>query len=242
MRTSLFIFFGAIALALLLVVGWQRVSLTRLRVQNEEFASQLSAQATGAPSITESSEEIERLRRDAQEVHKLRGEVSALRRQIAEMLKLTNEPGRYPGMVVPVADPARGQVQDEVEAQKEEEKRVGIAKLNGLKQWMLAFHKYSEANNGALPESFAQAGGFFDNATTFNLDLDQYEIVYRGPISKLTEPSRTIVIREKEARRAWNGRWTKGYGFADGHSEIHAEASPDFSKWERERTVAPAPP
>jgi hypothetical protein len=49
-------------------------------------------------------------------------------------------------------------------------------------------------------------------------------------------------MREREPTQASIGRWARGYGFADGHSEIHTAPSPDgFADWEKERMVIGIP-
>ena len=48
--------------------------------------------------------------------------------------------------------------------------------------------------------------------------------------------------REKEATRTLDGKWVRAYGFADGHSEIHAAPDGRFEEWEKARTGANTTP
>jgi hypothetical protein len=49
-------------------------------------------------------------------------------------------------------------------------------------------------------------------------------------------------MREIEPTQASIGRWARGYGIAEGHSEIHTAPSPDgFADWEKERMVIGIP-
>lgn len=91
---------------------------------------------------------------------------------------------------------------------------------------------YSAALRRTGDEQLANPGGTL--AVT-----NEFEVVYGGDFRALTNPSSTIVIREREAWQHPNGKWFKAYGFADGHSEIHTEPDGDFEPWERPRLPVP---
>jgi hypothetical protein len=60
---------------------------------------------------------------------------------------------------------------------------------------------------------------------------NQFEILYQGSFLQLTNPA-SIVIRSEP----WQGKsqkWTRVYGFADGHCEVHSEPDGNFDAWEK---------
>ena len=120
---------------------------------------------------------------------------------------------------------------------------IGIAKMNYLRSWTLAFMLFAEAHEGRMPKDFSEAERFLPANFNNQFQSDGFEIVYQGSLSsvqdtKVFEPSRVIVMREREPTQSSNGRWVRAYAFADGHSEIHSAPTPDgFAEWENERMV-----
>ena len=110
---------------------------------------------------------------------------------------------------------------------------------------MLAFLVYAEAHKGEFPATIDQAASYFsggEDQEESRLKPDQFEVVYQGPRNKITNVSRIIVLREKQARRYADGRWAKAYAFADGHSEVHGEPTDNFDSFEKQRMIfQPAP-
>src|SRR2546430_15355723 len=102
----------------------------------------------------------------------------------------------------------------------------------------MAFQLWAEQNQGQFPTNFDQAAKFLPEQAEDENDLDSFEIVYHGSLDAITNRARTIVLREKQGWQS-AGKWAKGYGFADGHSEIHSSADGNFDRWERERMVQP---
>jgi hypothetical protein len=125
--------------------------------------------------------------------------------------------------------------------------------MNYTRAWITAFRNYAERNNGQFPISFDQAMPFWpaDGNTDTNLTPDQFEILYRGSGASLTYPPRVMVLREKHAWSDSSGTsWSRTYGFADGHSEIHkipnvtnsaeaSEADRNLNAWEKQRIIPP---
>jgi hypothetical protein len=60
-------------------------------------------------------------------------------------------------------------------------------------------------------------------------------------LTNIPNPSSTIIVRENQARQMPDGKWVKVYGFADGHSEAHAEPDGNFDAWEKARMISPTP-
>lgn len=193
--------------------------LERLRAENAQL-SKLQAAGTNDQLL---------------ELMRLRGEVGVLKQQVAEIPKLREENARLAQRQRTVAPPA----EEKLDPAAEQQKQIGIAKLNYTKYWLLAFIMYADKNNGQFPASFLQAQPFFptDAQTAEGITADQYEIMYQGAVTNMLNPppSSTIVLREKQATPSPRGGWVRAYGFADGHSEIHYSADGNFQPWESQR-------
>ena len=174
------------------------------------------------------SPELEMLRAEHAELMRLRGEVTQLRE------KLRSETAPRTTLVPTAAMP---QVSQEA---IDQERDRGILQMNVAKNWMLLFHRYAEAHGDRFPDDFDKALAHLKEAdpgenTPFS--KDQIEITWSGSLKDLTEPQKTIVLRERQPRPAVRGNgFTRTYGFADGHSEIHREDTLDFQAWEAERS------
>jgi hypothetical protein len=169
------------------------------------------------------------------ELMRLRGEVSLLRKQLAEMTKKRKAEEKL-AVQNPNPNPATPEPES---AAMEEEKRQAILKMNNTKNWLLAFMLFADKNNNKLPADFTQAIAFVPEETRAELTqaAAQFDIVYHGALSEITNPppSQTILLREKQAWQSVNGNWAKTYGFADGHSEVHISPDGSFENWESER-------
>ena len=94
-----------------------------------------------------------------------------------------------------------------------------------------------------MPKDFDQAQSYLPPNFNNQFDSTQFEITYSGSLrqvldAKAFDPSRLIVMREKESTQNSNGRWVRTYGFADGHAEVHSAPTQDgFADWEKERMV-----
>jgi RNA polymerase sigma factor (sigma-70 family) len=113
-------------------------------------------------------------------------------------------------------------------------------KLNYSRNWILAFFLYAEKNRDQLPTNFDQAAPFLSPEITNQTSItsDQFEIVYHGQINAVTNPANTILLREKQAWQS-NGKWSRTYGFADGHCEIHGNPDGNFDEWESQHLATP---
>lgn len=183
------------------------------------------------------------------ELLRLRGEVARLRAQEKELQRLKAEMAR--SREVAKAATATGPAEAPNPA-RDEQRRLGIAKLNFVKRWVLAVILYADANDGQAPRTLQDANPFLpelagsDDTPNPGPQLDQYELIYQGPLRDVTEPGKMILIREKAefAFQAPDGV-ARTYGFVDGHSEIHKFPDDNFAPWEQEHwpkagLVAPA--
>ena len=135
----------------------------------------------------------------------------------------------------------------EYEASRSEHAFATLVGRHYLRDWALAFVLYAEAHQGQIPKDFSEAERFLPANFNNRFESGEIEIVYQGsltsaPNTAAFDPSRTILMREREPRQSSNGRWVRAYAFADGHSEIHSAPTPDgFADWEKERMVGGVP-
>jgi len=204
-----------------------REQLQQLAGQNQQLSNQLSAQLSAPPGAATETE---------RELMKLRGEMNRVRRELAEaqaQVKL---------------QVSRQQVQqkaaEQAEASRESSRELGIAKLNYTKGWLLALWNYAQQHEGKVPPDFESAKSFATEPATTqaNLAPEQFEIVYNGSLNDLTNAPSVIVMREKQPWQTTGDGWSRTYGFADGHSEIHRTPDGNFESWEAQHTAAPAAP
>jgi regulator of replication initiation timing len=227
---------GACVCAVLATFLLMSKHFSALRVENEALRAEMErlrqSEADRSARTQAPDDDLEKLRREAAEVHKLRGEVALLRRERANAAKQAEENARLRKQLQ--APPTQTEMTPE-ETAREAQKQIGIAKLNYLKSWTLAFHLFAE-REGRMPKDFEEARRHLPADFNSAFDPGQFEIVYRGPLQGING-SRVIVVREKEPTVGWDGRRSKAYGFADGHSEIHAEGPEGFDAWEKQRMV-----
>ncbi|MCP5522411.1 MAG: hypothetical protein H7A46_12780 [Verrucomicrobiales bacterium] len=132
-----------------------------------------------------------------------------------------------------------------LQAVREQQKQVGIAKMNYARRWTLAFLMYAGDHDEQFPSTLAAAADYFvtvdppeaaDPAIYAALQPGQYEVMYHGSTAEVTSPATTILLREQEAWPDWTGSGAnRVYGFVDGHSEVHHASDGDFTAWEAER-------
>jgi len=224
--------------AVILAFAQQRQAQARLRGENEFLRQQLAQLQTEKGSLSNQLAAAGDFKRRATaqlaELLKLRGDVSLLQHQVGEIGKLRDEIQRLqaaPGIAAPL--------QASMDA-LEQQQQAALASLNRAKQGMLGFIMYADENQQQFPATFAQAAPFFKEGLE-PIEMN-FEIVYVGSLTNITNAAGTIVLREKHAARTRDGNWHKTYGFADGHAEIHTEPDGNFDDWESQHIIPPPPP
>jgi hypothetical protein len=141
-----------------LLVGWGSVHTSRLAKHNQELTQSLEAlqasqtQATDPERVVLLQQEIERLRGQNRELHKLRAEVALLRPVIREMEALRQEHQR---LLESMAQPqAAATIQPDVQAEPMDARAQSIACINNLKQIGLAALIWANDNHHILPPGF----------------------------------------------------------------------------------------
>lgn len=215
--------------SLICLVG-QRSAITKLRRENAALR-QLPAAVSSEARQSEAASSPGADPQLVSEINRLRNEVATLRRENAELRRLSKQAAQARPGAMAAPEP----IPDAETRKREEFKQEMIAQLNYARQAMLAFHLFAEKNNGTIPAQFADAAPYLPDDLKTHPSAELYEIVYSGKLADIAEPQKTIILRQKEAVVSPDGKYLKGYGFADGHSEIHAEGEKSFAEWEKSR-------
>jgi len=202
----------------------QSAELARQQAENARLAGLIPAGDARANSLND--------------LLSLRVEVESLRKQTNSLAMSLEEIRR-----LRAADPKQMNASRSLLRGREEDQKWGIARLNFTRQWLLAFHMFADDHGDQFPTSFEEARQYLgkETAAETNLTTGQFEILYRGPATNITTPNLVIVVREKEPRRGYDGKLSRAYGFADGHSEVTGGRNGDFEAWEKRHVIPPPP-
>jgi len=192
----------------------------------------------GRPALGEAdSRELARLRGQVTELARLRGDVTLLKRQLADAQAAAAT--RIQSPRTPAEPPLTQEQRDELS------KNLSMAKLSLTRVWGGALLGYA-MKHGKMPQDIFEAQEHLPEIPAeveFLIGLaspSDFEMMFRGSLADLKSPERTIILKEKEAfnHRA-DGRSSRTYLFADGHSEIYTPPNGDFETWEKARLFAP---
>jgi hypothetical protein len=207
----------------------QSDQLSQLNAETERLSNQL-ALAKSAQGLSKS---------EMNDLLRLRAQVGDLKKQLANAQAQSARQTTAPAdQQASNSSPDQG---------GDEQKQLAIAKMNNARQWLLTFILYAGDHQGQFPHDFEHAlsglsrdPGLSQDAKDGMLQAtNNFEMVYQGSVNAITNASQTIVLREIQPAPAGTG-WTKTYGFADGHVEIHRFADSNFQDWESQHMVAPS--
>jgi len=226
----------------------QHQTQDRLRNENESLLramTQMKTDYEGLSNRLAAAQPRQLSDAQLQELLKLRGETGRLRQQLsASRPAAPKVSGAVPGSAA--GDPAAQQ------------QAAVLHRLVGAKTLTAAaMAGFSGSRDGDFPTNWDQSAGRFDEwerrglnpgdpmpdtTADFNEMTNLFELSYQGSMSNLYNAGNfhdVIVVREKQPWQAPNGGWRRTYGFADGHSEIHASDNGDFSDWEDQHALVP---
>ena len=199
-----------------------------------EQVQQLQAERDKATNtIAWMKEELAKNEKNNLELLKLRGEVGLLRQQKSEVAKLREENQRLQAM----QDKPKPQT---AISKEQEQHQQTMEKLNQAKEGVLAFIMFANDNNDQFPTNFSLASRYMKGDYIAQVETN-FDILYSGSITNITDVSNTLLLREKQPWQAPDGTWRKTYGFADGHAEVHREQSGNFDDWESQRIMPSTP-
>lgn len=221
---------GLVAVGLAVTLTWQAREVNSLRAELAQVRIPVEVTPVVQTPIPAGNAE------EHAELLRLRGEVARLLRERDDLKAIAPKPN-------PVSAGA-GVAATAGLSDYEVFRNLGIRKLNESKNWVLACMQYADAHGDRYPNSLEEASSYLDAASAAaGNGLDRYELVYHESLAGVANPSRAIVLREKEPFQNFDRPgFSRTYGFLDGHAEIHSAEDGNFEAWEAERTVVPREP
>ena len=234
---------GAICVAGVVFAAEQQRALTRLRdnsallrQQNQQAASEVQRMSNQLAQATSDQAGSEAQLR---ELLRLRGEVGALKQQLAEAAKARDKNAQ--------------QQQASATTNSSEEKANHYTLGRDTKIVGYAFRVYALNHHDQLPTDFSQAVPYMAEALKNDLNpgetnpgetigdlsefitqvTNRFEIVYSGSITSETDQDK-ILIREKQPRQASTGVWVKAYGLVNGVGQLVKASDGNFENWEKQ--------
>jgi len=198
-----------------------RQQLVQLQADNASLSNQVVT--SGNPEKLSDDEHTELL--------KLRGEIGVLRRQANEVQandqKLRNAEQSLSAALSSIA----------------RFKATESATVNAMKQVGLAIRVYENSHGNQFPTDFAQLKDDLSSSNAVSgIDPNSwysFELIDNGP-AQFDHPN-MVELRERLARQAPDGTWSRLYGFSDGSVQTAASFDGNFDAWEKANTyVAPA--
>jgi hypothetical protein len=186
---------------------------------------------------------LERTDAEHRELLRLRGNVSALREKEKEIATLKSEREQVAQQAQKIAQAAIDQSAPEQIA----EKRRTMARLNYSRQIGLSLIMAASDNGDQLPPNLDELEGKYLQRSAemdeHNLQMGQFELLYKGKLDEAQEPGRTVLSREKEPSQRTDGTWQRVYVFLDGHSQVLlAPGREELLQREKEQFILPVQP
>jgi hypothetical protein len=216
----------------------QQGEIKRLRNENQNLLAQqqnLAGERDKALSaVAIDRHEAEQSQKEKDDLLRLRNEVGALRRQSKEMESLRGENQRLQAALSQPDKPTTQNPEDDPA------RKAAILKLNDAKLLVLGMMMHANDHENQYPTNFNQLSPYLDGNDQKLSGSNQFDLVIRGTINSIKNPSTTIAVRETQPTFV-NGKWVKAYGFADGHSEYKVQPDEGFDAWEAQHMVSPPP-
>ena len=123
----------------------------------------------------------------------------------------------------------------------DEEAQEKIAsRFSDAKAYCLGMLLYAQKHGDLLPTNLDQTLPYLNAVNRLPSGTNHFDILYRGSLDKLPNPmTNGIIMLRSDACVAVDGKWTRVYGFADGHCETHSELDASFARWEKDHSLHP---
>jgi hypothetical protein len=224
-----------ITVALLIAIGI--ILLQRSQI------SKLTADAQGSHSPTDATPEpvvstnpaVAASSTDSAELLRLRAEVAALRKQTNELARTRAENAK---MREALAAAAKVPAPSPDQTPSDSERAQAMARLTDSKIYGLALLMHFE-DNKRFATNMDELTPYIGTKNNPLTNTNEFDIMFQGDRNSVTNISGTILIREHQPRQRADGRWTRAYGFLDGHSELRTEPTSNFDDFEREHMSPP---
>ncbi|MDB6066565.1 MAG: hypothetical protein JWR26_2773 [Pedosphaera sp.] len=188
--------------------------IAALQQQSAELGS-VRAQNKALQRISRQFEELEDLRKDNEERFRIRNEIRQLQ-AAAEKRKLDL------ARILSGLQAENLRIRDEIGHLEQAPEAISARQLvdvNELTQIGQALNLYANMNSNTLPENLAELK-YYTAADAFPaLEINRFEILYKGKLTDIADPSKTPLIRA----RFRNPQNQRPCLFADEHLEMEEE-------------------
>jgi TolA-binding protein len=231
---------GAFAVASIITpFVMQHQANARLRDQDQllqQQADQIAGMQAANARLSNTPSQASDTREQLEELQRLRAEGDSLRHNEVEIARLKEEHRK-----LKTALPMRDSAADKTDLQIREE---AVIRMNGTKNWLLAFYMYANDHGNTFPTNFSAAASFLSSGQRAQWEAltNQFEILFQGQVSQLEKPGEVIVLRERESWRPSKDsdrNWARIYGYADGHVEVRHAIDNDFEAYEKDHLIPP---
>jgi hypothetical protein len=226
-----------IATALLITI----VILVLQRSQISKLTADLQAARPAADSVPETSANTSATpaspaaaSEESAELLRLRAEVTALRKQTNELTKVRGENAQ---MRAALAATGKTPMATQDQSSSDREQAQAVARLGESRVYGLALILHLQDNERFATNMEELRPYLGSGAVT---GTNEFDIMLQGTREGLTNAAGTILVREHQPRQRADGRWTRAYGFLDGHSELHTEPTSNFDDFERQHMWPPS--
>jgi RNA polymerase sigma factor (sigma-70 family) len=184
--------------------------------------------------VIEANNSLAKSRQQQNELLKLRGEVGRLQQQAHELDRLRAE-----NRQLKVQPPSTSSEAENSDAENEQ-KKIIMRRMDDTKQSLVGVIMFADFNQHQCPTNFDQMASFFTDTNILSETAANFDFVYQGAMTDITNNADTIVFREKQSWPTGKNTWAKIYGFADGHVEVHATPDGNFDEFENQHIQLPA--
>jgi RNA polymerase sigma factor (sigma-70 family) len=207
----------------------QHQTQEKLRTENESLTQQIAQLKTDNENFSNQPANVSNLKKlpddRLNELLQLRSEVGELQQQASE----ARQKARVAEQKLATALSAKAQFALHQAATMSAAKQVG-----------LAMRRFSIDHENQFPTNFLQLTNELGNSFTIQgIDVFSLDFVNAGAVS-LDHPN-MVALRERLARQAPDGTWSRIYGFADGSVQTATSNDGNFEAWEKANTYSVPP-
>jgi RNA polymerase sigma factor (sigma-70 family) len=202
-----------------------RQQIAQLQANNENLSNRLAAAADAKPSSSQSPPDGQ-----STELLKLRGEVGVLQRQASEASQKAQVAEQKLTAVL------SGKAQFEAHQS---------ATINAVKMLGLDMRLYAGDHDNQFPTNSLYKLAVDYGQTNLLHNIPPLDFINVG-LTKLNSQNQPdypsmVLVRERLARQAPDGTWSRIYLFADGSVQTATSYDGNFDAWERANTYSPPP-
>jgi hypothetical protein len=203
----------------------------------------LQEQSNQIAVLTVEQERLSNLLAQATNVHAddNAAELARLRSEAATLKKQTNNLGR-PLVKSHVARPSPPASSQEFHTPEyyEQIHQTAVRRMEDAKGLVMAFVSYASDHQNQSPTSLDELASYLAKNNSTMSGTNQFEIVFHGSLDQLQglPPGAVAVVREQQPWPNQDGKMSRIYGLADGHSQIVGSYD-NFQSYEAQHVIMP---